>query len=94
MVTGTGRPCFGLWQSVWDLGLEVGGSVAGAGFGKASREMKFLGREALAVVDRGLRDSGGSFFSASVDLTTGRRLGPLHQGQCPLRILCHILLFW
>lgn len=40
-------------ESVWDVGLEVGGLVAGAGSGKVSWELNSLGREALAVVDRG-----------------------------------------
>lgn len=34
----------------WDLGLGVGGLVAGLRFGKVSRKMGSLGREALSVV--------------------------------------------
>lgn len=40
-------------ESVWALGLGVGGLVAGVGFGKASRKMGSLRREALAAVGRG-----------------------------------------
>ena len=70
----------------WDLGLGVGDLVAGLGLGNASRKMGSLGREALALWVVGLRDSGGSWFGASVD-PRGGGLDPLHQGQSPLRTL-------
>lgn len=63
------------------LSVGVGGLVAGIGLGKASRKMVFRGREDLAVVDR-VTDSGGSCLVRILD--SGRRPGPLRQGQCPL----------
>lgn len=86
VVTGTGRPGFGLWRRV---GFRPRGRWFGgwAQIWEGFSENGVPGtRSSVSCGVVGLRDSGRSWFGASVD-PRGGGLDPLHQGQSPLRSL-------